>query len=137
MLVPDLQGHLEGVQILGIENRVQRVAIHGAIVLHRPARDIGGVRNLFGQNDAVVSHGLLPVAAAGIERAAISGLSTSRSRTRYPVGGYAGALPRDRYGKPTGHSENTRVGSAAGYPREQAHGSGRADGRGFDIPRLQ
>ena len=62
VLVLHLQGHLQGVQILRIEDGGQRGTVDRAIVLHRLAGDVGRVGHLLDQHHAVIRHSILRIA---------------------------------------------------------------------------
>jgi hypothetical protein len=49
----DLEGHLQRVQVLGIEDGRQRVAVHGAVFGHHVARDVVRVGHLLDQHGRV------------------------------------------------------------------------------------
>ena len=55
--VADLQGRLQGVEILRVENGRQGRAIDRPVLLHRLGRDVGRVGNLLHANNTVVRHG--------------------------------------------------------------------------------
>ncbi len=94
VIVPDLERHLEGVQVLRVEDGRQRVAVHRAVFGHHLAGDVVRVGHLLDQDHAVdrsgVGHPCLrrSPAGAGTGVAAL-GVRTPRGagsrRPRVPV----------------------------------------------------
>jgi len=50
LAVLEIQGQFEGQEIVGVEDRGQRVAVHRAVRVHRLAGDVRPVRHLFDQD---------------------------------------------------------------------------------------